>query len=359
MKKLYLALAVALLLPQIVFGFTLPKGAEILTSPSQIKDFKILGQSGKTGSFGSFLYGIRKDVTLGYIYNPIQPDITTGSDATLGTVTTTKINFGTANSTVVKNAPTAIPAGSNILNDGGLELWTNTTTLTAWAYLYTGAGTPSTTKELTVVHSGTSSLKIVGDADGTTAGITESIGSLTVGASYQATAWMKNGGSGNGGLVILNDFSGTATQMWSFASSSWVAFTGLGGIGADNTHQFTLSGTYALQTSPVFTVPASGRLAPVFLGDTAVASKTIYIDDVSLFTASGTSPSATTTLFSFTNPSNLTNMTNDTPVFDFKITGGTGRIYYSFLPNGTVKVNNSSTCWITNLFSLTTSTVSC
>ena len=38
----------------------LPQGAEILTDPSQISQYRILGQVGKTGTKGSYLYGVRK-----------------------------------------------------------------------------------------------------------------------------------------------------------------------------------------------------------------------------------------------------------------------------------------------------------
>lgn len=69
MKK-YLLSLLALLVALPANAVTLPLGAEILTSPSQISEFTILGQIGKSGEPGSYLYGIRKDAVFG-AYTPV------------------------------------------------------------------------------------------------------------------------------------------------------------------------------------------------------------------------------------------------------------------------------------------------
>src|SRR3990167_9427041 len=70
MKKYFFSLLVGLLLLNPAVAFNLPQGAEILTSPAQIKEYNILGQVGQDGEPGSYLYGIKKDEIFG-AYTPV------------------------------------------------------------------------------------------------------------------------------------------------------------------------------------------------------------------------------------------------------------------------------------------------
>ena len=68
MRKFFIGLLSTLLLALPVYASNLPEGTVALTSPSQIKEFRILGQFGRTGEPGSFLYGVRKSPLLGAIH---------------------------------------------------------------------------------------------------------------------------------------------------------------------------------------------------------------------------------------------------------------------------------------------------
>lgn len=88
MKKLLFLLTFLLALPVNAFG--LPQGTEILVSPSQIKEYKILGQVGKTGEAGSYLYGIKKVLFGGY--NPVTGYSARTSQYISATATTIPVN---------------------------------------------------------------------------------------------------------------------------------------------------------------------------------------------------------------------------------------------------------------------------
>ncbi len=90
----------------------------------------------------------------------------------------------------VSNTPTQ---GSEIWTDGGLEIWTNSTTLTNWSNAL--AGTSSVNQETTTIHGGSNAARLDVDASNSGAGIYQTIAG-TIGKWYMESGWIRSSASG-------------------------------------------------------------------------------------------------------------------------------------------------------------------
>lgn len=100
MRKLFAGiLTLLMVLP--AYAFDLPQGATILTSPEQISSYKILGQVGKSGEKGSYLFGIPKTTqTLGAIHFVQAQSFTlAGAGSSVGATTLTLRSFNNVDGT--------------------------------------------------------------------------------------------------------------------------------------------------------------------------------------------------------------------------------------------------------------------
>jgi hypothetical protein len=116
----------------------------------------------------------------------------------------TTIHTQAANATIVANyeVDSAGPwdvlyvtgtIGAELLTDGGLEVWTDSTHLTNWSLAGTGA---TLDQETTNKHNGAYSAKIVTAA--AVAFLTQTVNGLTAGNTYRLSGWVKAGASASG-----------------------------------------------------------------------------------------------------------------------------------------------------------------
>lgn len=136
--------------------------------------------------------------------------------------------------------------------DGGLETWTDSTTLTNWTQSV--AGTSTITRDTTTRpgSSGTYTVKLTIDSLNSAAGIYEK--TVSPGKTYQVTFWAKADAASGGQVQVMD--------------STFVALSGA----------FNITDVYAQYSATVISTTAGG----IGLKRSFSPNRTIYIDDISV-----------------------------------------------------------------------------
>lgn len=306
MKKFLSLLLAVSLLPQIVFGFSLPQGAEILTSPEQISEYDILGQVGKTGTSGSYLYGVKKQV-LGGRTSVFE----SGTPVTINTL---------------KGGSVVIPDGPDIASNGSFEStpfdtgWTTTTVPGTGSLSVTNTAYTGTQAASCLIESGTEEVGCVLQQSFT----------VTEGYNYNTTFAGRASTSSVSGAVIFGfvdsnsatytggDFSGF-TQCFNFqaAPGAWVSATSTSdaasqgcfiNIGDNDTLPTTTYYALNLESAGYPLVgPASGEISTVFLMQGA-ADDEVMVDSFTFQQTETTTAASPISVNLFTSADNITNL---------------------------------------------------
>jgi len=236
------------------------------------------------------------------------------------------LNIGYLTSSSTKGSGDVTPKGSNILIDGGLELWDDANTLTNWNKIIF-ANNPVLDRESSIVHSGTYSAKTTNDG-GIPMVIEQKHTSLTVGATYNIIYWAKLNTTGDGRIILLNDsFSGSATQIYKWSTGSWENYTGAEFTNPNYQNVQSLDGTYTQYTTDNFIVPANGVVNMLIYGQDdsggGTGNEIFYFDDIDLSTPATTTPSEAINMWDLKNPSDSSLLTSSDNIFKIGTTGGT------------------------------------
>jgi len=226
--------------------------------------------------------------------------------------------------------------GSDVIVNGGFENWTTTyTSPGTWTSGDFNGSSGTVSRETGTVHGGSVSIKLTNDALNAKY-VGQLISGLTLSDSYQYKAWTIQGTAGDFvTFSILNDVPASATQVWDFTSSTWVAFTSFGAWSANWDFNVTTGAAWANTTIQGMggqpTVPASNKLYPMFrvITNGGVA----YFDDMELNgNVSGTAILA----FDLVDQSNYNYLTSADTVFSVATDDGIGntKTYWSQTGDG-------------------------
>lgn len=256
------------------------------------------------------------------------------------------------------NIKVATSYGSNILTDGGLEVWTDANNLANWINATGGApGSETLTQESTPanVYAGTYSAKFTTDA-GTNNGkyIAQQKTGLTTGDIYRLTFYAKESTStATFQIIYINGVLGVATQVFHFTGASagtWVNGTGAGGIvdptagdiPAEANDVITLTNAFALKTCSVnVPVPTNGTIVVVLSAQgTGGAALDLYLDAIS-FQKVTTGTNAN--LFDLQSPQDPATYTVLDSILKVRNTGGAGKTWIQVKGDGILYVDGIST----------------
>lgn len=242
--------------------------------------------------------------------------------------------------------------GTDVLTDGGLEVWTDPNTPTSWIV---GTGGEPGTETLTQgsgvenVYEGTYSAKFTTDA-GTNSGkyIAQQLTGLTEGDNYRLKFWAKESTeTATVQYLALNGDLGVATQVYNFTTSAWVNGTGAGGvvdpmtdIGPDNFETLTMTSAFAEKVGSDVSIPTGGTIVPVLSvqGDGGV-SLTLYLDKISFQKVTAAVPKI---VHDFTSSNDASEYSAADKVFSFHTTGGSAEEQFGMTGNGVFTTDNST-----------------
>lgn len=172
----------------------------------------------------------------------------------------------------------------------------------------------SISRETTITHSGSYSAKITA---GNSSFTLEQVASgLTPGAIYDLSIWgyvPSANTSSTCGVYILNADVGTATQYWNTATGAWVT-------GSPTLMEIITAEDAWTEFTDRITVPASGAVYVYFTHANQTDGDIVYYDD---FTLKPVTLATNKELFSFENPTDVSNLENEDKIVVFRTTGGT------------------------------------
>lgn len=214
--------------------------------------------------------------------------------------------------------------GSELLTNGDLELWTNTTTAVAWNFIdfsLGGTGATLTQSTTTTGPSSTYSARLENNPAGDSYAYLEQTISCTVGNYYGFGGYFASGAA-TGTVDFLpldNESYASSTQYWSAVSSTWVTFDP--GSESPGTKEESITNTSSLE-GIIVTCPNSGKISWGFIPNASdsPAGAVLYADDLESYEIIYP---ADITLMDFTNPSDVARMEVGDKVFNFRTTGGT------------------------------------
>ena len=182
---------------------------------------------------------------------------------------------------------------SELLADGGFEHWSDASTPSDWAKTV-AVGAPTLDRESTIIHSGAYAAKITGTGSGPDILALESsyLSGKNPGDTVTFSGWVTNNGdsgNGSGGAFFLNGAVSTATEMYDFASSTWISIsmgnpwsTAFGGNPADYIQSPSPSGAW-VQFTGTLPIPANGTIEMLAIGIPSGGGAFIsYLDDYSM-----------------------------------------------------------------------------
>jgi hypothetical protein len=211
--------------------------------------------------------------------------------------------------------------GGELFVNAGLETWTSSTQPADWTFTdFSAGGTGATITQsaTTTGASSTSSARLLNNAGGDAFALLSQAFVCTPSSTYAIGGYFASDGASNVTIIASNDTYSSSTEIWKFASSTWIAFNPAG----DNpeTLNEAITDEFSLQGA-IITCPASGVINFGVIPDVEnPASAVLYADD---FTAYEIISPAVVTLMDFTNPSDASRMTVNDTVFRFRTTGGT------------------------------------
>ena len=174
--------------------------------------------------------------------------------------------------------------GDDVLTDGPMQTWSDTSTLTNWTNMDFQGSDGSITQEDTIKPDAlTYSTKITsGSAGGDIHAAFQEKASLTLADVYRLKFQGYQGTSSTLSVIVFNGSPGVdATHNWDWVAGDWALLDG-GAPSANGTLAQAVDGTWTTYTaSSVITVPASLKLVPTFAEMTGSAS-TVYVTDVDL-----------------------------------------------------------------------------
>jgi hypothetical protein len=157
--------------------------------------------------------------------------------------------------------------------DGGMEIWSDPSTLTNWGTFAAGGGSPTLSQEAVIIHSGTYAAKLTPDA-GTALVLTQTMAGIgSAGDEVGFKGYFATASTGSVTLVFLN---AAGNEIWNFTTDSWDAFAGPPPT-SDQESTYSGIGTSYERKEAWLTIPADGGITVRIKGDTAVDT---YIDDV-------------------------------------------------------------------------------
>ena len=162
---------------------------------------------------------------------------------------------------------------TELLIDPGLEVWTDSTHLTDWT-TNVAAGSPTLTQETSITHGGSSSARVDGNGSNPDLLGEESnlITGRTPGETITFSGWATNqGGAGEGGAFFIDNTIALATYIYNFTTVGWEAVSGSpwSNIFSGNPMDYIRSTSGAStwqQFSGTVPVAANGNIEMVSLG---------------------------------------------------------------------------------------------
>jgi hypothetical protein len=174
--------------------------------------------------------------------------------------------------------------GSDIATNGGFETWEGDPLLpTNFTCESEGA---TLTQEGTIKYAGNYSVKFTNDLMGTGYVEVEQLySSLTPGAYYRAKIYARDDVDNRIGFYFLNEEWDSATQIYNFTLSQWETLDPESDPGEDHMTWASLNGSFALKTTPLIPVPASGKILVCCTNDWTgnYPSGTAYIDNFQMY----------------------------------------------------------------------------
>lgn len=236
-------------------------------------------------------------------------------------------------------SPITVPTitlGSEKLTDGGLEVWTNPTTLTNWTFGAIGeSNTEALAREATEIHGGTYSAKLTSGTAGVAGYIYQAVSNDDEFPECKITLWAKNG-TGVGRFGILDRTPGEEGVLgYNFTGASAGTYTSIsGGLSAD---QITTLTAVAYTQFTLDNIPQSSettKIVPIVVSP-GTDGQTCYVDDLSVKLYER----ASVTLFNNVSPEDVTDLLAIDTVEIIELEGGSGFIVREIDGGGTYKTD--------------------